>query len=181
MKNTTLWMVIGVISVIAGILALANPFGASLAVEQFIGWMFLFAGVMQILAAWQAKGFSAKIWTALAGLIGLFVGTSLLAHPLQGMVSLTLLIAILFLVTGVFKVIAAMSFRGTKMFMPTLVSGLISGLLAVLILSDFPESAQTILGVLLAIELIFNGAFLVSLSWAKKSAVAEDSPAAADD
>lgn len=169
MKNTTIWLVIGVISIIAGILALANPFGASLAVEQFMGWMFLFAGAMQILAAWQAQGFSAKIWTALAGLIGIFVGMSLLAHPLAGMVSLTLLIAISFLVAGGFKIIASMSFRGTKMFMPTLVSGMISGLLAVLILSDFPESAQTILGVLLAIELIFNGAFLVSISWVQKS------------
>lgn len=167
MKNTSIWLVIGVISVIAGVLALANPFGASLAVVTFIGWMFLLAGVMQIFASWQTQELSAKIWTALAGLIGVFVGISLLANPLAGMVSLTLLVAISFLVTGGFKIIASMSFRGTKMFMPILVSGLISGLLAVLILSDFPESAQTILGVLLAIELIFNGAFLVSMSWAK--------------
>lgn len=169
MKNWLLWLIVGLISILGGVLALTNPLKASLTAEQFAAWAFLLAGVLQMFSAWKAAGWGAKIWAAVVGAAGLFVGISLLSHPLSGLLSLTLLVAILFFVTGLAKIMVSFSLRSTPTFLPVLISGIISVILAVMIFSNFPASAITILGVLLAIELISNGISLVALALHRKS------------
>jgi uncharacterized membrane protein HdeD (DUF308 family) len=169
MKNWLLWMVIGIISVVGGILALVNPLAASITAARLAGWIFLLVGGAQIFAVVNAQGFGAKIWATLIGVAGVLVGVLLLSNPLAGVISLTVLVAILFLCIGIAKTVMSFSFRGTTYFLPILISGILSVLLAVMIFSNFPMSAVTVLGVLLAIELISNGITLIALSMRQKS------------
>ena len=162
--NRSLWMVVGIISIIGGIFALFNPLSASLAAEQLAGWIFLLVGIMQFVAMFRAPTTSGKIYAAIGGVIGVLVGIELLQEPLKGMLALTMVIAILFMATGIVKVMTAFALRGTVAFLPILLSGAISIILAVMIFANYPQSAASILGILLAVELISNGISLVMFS-----------------
>lgn len=162
--SRSLWMIVGIISIIGGIFALFNPLSASLAAEQLAGWIFLLVGIMQFVAMFRAPTTSGKIYAAIGGIIGVLVGIELLQEPLRGMFALTMVIAILFMATGIVKVMTAFALRGTVAFLPILLSGAISIILAVMIFANYPQSATSILGILLAIELISNGISLVMFS-----------------
>jgi uncharacterized membrane protein HdeD (DUF308 family) len=95
-------------------------------------------------------------WMALLAVVSI-VGGVLLFDPLAGMVSLTVLVAVLFLVTGIAKTMFAFSLRPVSGWVWVLVSGLVSLLLGVMILANFPWSAQAVLGILLGVELLSNG------------------------
>lgn len=164
MNNWFFWLIIGLISIVGGFLALFNPLAASIAVEQLAGWFFLIVGILQIISAFRQAGWGAAIWAGLIGLLGAFVGISLLQNPLSGVISLTMLVGILFAVVGIAKIIMAMRIRATRFFGLILISGIISLVLAIMIFANFPVSAVTVLGILLAVELISNGVSLVALS-----------------
>lgn len=162
--SRTLWLVIGVISILGGIFALFNPLGASFAAEQLAGFIFLFVGILQFIALFRAPSTSGKVLAALGGVLGVFIGIELLQNPMQGILTLTMAIAILFMATGLVRVVVAFGLRGSAAFVPVLISGLISIALAILIFSGYPESSIYTLGVLLAIELISNGVSLMMYS-----------------
>lgn len=158
LRSSWIWLAIfGVISLIAGILALANPFAASLAATLLAGWVFVAMGVMQIIQSFQVRGWSGFLWALLFGVLALLVGLSLVFDPLAGMISLTLLVAILFLVTGAIKIMYAFSLRPVSGWLWVLLSGVVSVVLAIMIFADFPWAAAAVLGILLGVELISNG------------------------
>ena len=163
MSSRILWIIMGVISIIAGIFALANPLAATLTAEQLAGWAFLIVGILDLIAAFRDTS-NNKIWAILLGIAFILLGISLLANPLAGVISLTLAVGALLLVAGIFKVIWSFQLRGTGAFWLVLLSGLLSLLLAFMIFGNFPASAMSILGILLAIELISSGASMIALS-----------------
>lgn len=162
--NRTLWLVVGIISILGGIFALFNPLSATLAAEQIAGFLFLFVGILQFVALFTVRTTGAKVFAAIGGVIGVLLGFELLTQPMQGILTLTMVVAILFMITGVVRAISAFALRGTAAFFPVLFSGIISIILAIMIFAGYPESSTYILGVLLAIELISNGLSLVMYS-----------------
>jgi uncharacterized membrane protein HdeD (DUF308 family) len=80
------------------------------------------------------------------------------------MVSLTLLVAVLFLVIGVVKILYSFSLRPISGWGWVLASGIVSLALGVMILSNFPYSAVSVLGILLAVELLSNGVLFLLLA-----------------
>lgn len=162
--NRTLWLVVGIISILGGIFALFNPLSATFAAEQLAGWFFLFIGVLQFFVLFRAPTTIGKVFAAVGGVIGLLLGFELLQEPLQGILTLTMVVAILFMATGIVRTLVAFGLRGTAAFVPVLISGLISIALALMIFSGYPQSATYILGVLLAVELISNGFSLIMYS-----------------
>lgn len=164
MQNWILWVIVGILSVVAGIFALANPMAATLTAEQLAGWMFLFIGILQVISAFRAEGFGAKIWAALLGAVGVVLGVMLLGNPLQGVVALTVVVATLFLGLGIAKILASYSLRNTPFFWAVLISGALSVVLAIMIFGNFPASVVATLGILLAIELLSNGIATIALA-----------------
>lgn len=162
--SRTLWLIVGIISIVGGVFALFNPFSATLAAEQLAGWFFLFVGVLQMFAIARARSTGGRVLAAVGGLIGILLGVELLREPMQGILTLTIVVAILFLLTGIVRTIVAFGLRGTAAFLPVLLSGIISIVLAIMIFSGYPQSATFILGILLAIELISNGISLIMYS-----------------
>ena len=164
MKNTTFCYLAGGLSLLGGIFALANPFAASLSATVLAGWSFIAVGTLMLIAANHPLGFHLAVF--LLGLLVLVLGVHLVFDPLRGVVSLTAAVGSLLLVAGILRISAALRlygyFRGTL-----LVSGLLSFVLAVLIFADFPQSANVILGLFLAIELLSNGISLIALGMAR--------------
>ena len=169
MRNWFLWMIAGVISLFGGFFALANPLAAPLTAELLAGWMFVAVGVMTMVSAFGDQGWGGRILSILIGLIILILGIDLIANPLAGVVSLTLVVAIGLIVMGVLRILLAFRSDFAQLRWVLILSGAISLLLGAMIMSNFPQSAALVLGVYLAVELISNGVSLIVLSLARKS------------
>ena len=162
--SRTLWLVVGIISILGGIFAFFNPLSATFAAEQLAGFTFLLVGILQFIALFRAHSTTGKVLAAIGGVLGVLLGIELLQNPLQGILTLTMVVAILFMATGIVRVVVAFGLRKTVAFIPLLISGLISIALAIMIFSGYPQSATYMLGVLLAVELISNGISLIMYS-----------------
>lgn len=158
LKSSWIWMaILAVISLVGGVLALLNPFAATLAATMLAGWAFIILGGIQVVQSFQVQGWGGFLWALLFGLLSLAVGIALIFNPLAGMVSLTLLIAILFLALGVVKILYSFSLRPVSGWIWVLLSGILSIVLGILIFSNFAAAAVSVLGILLGVELISNG------------------------
>jgi len=146
-----------VLCIVGGFMALLNPFGATILAVVLAGWIFLMQGAIQVVHAFRVRDWPGFMWSLGLGVLSLIVGIVLVADPLAGSVSLTLLVAVLFLLTGVAKIMFALSLKPASGWVWVLVSGLVSAALGVMILAGLPTSAATILGLLLGIELVSNG------------------------
>lgn len=161
MKYWFLWLVVGIISIIAGVVALANPFAATLTAELLAGYMFTAIGILTLLSAFQDQGWGARIWAILLGVLITVFGLSLITNPLEGVVRLTFIIAGLMMVIGVFRLIIAFMPMAAGARGILVVAGILSIALSLMIFTNFPWSSTVVLGVFLAIELISNGVSLI--------------------
>mgnify|MGYP001058388473 CR=1 FL=1 len=161
MQNWFLWLLVGIASVIGGVVAFAHPFVTTLAVEHLAGWMFMAVGVLTLYSAFQDRGWGGRIWAILLGVLLTVFGFYLIMNPFEGMVRLTFVIATMLMIIGVFRLIIAATpmAAGSRMFLG--LSGLVSIALAVMIFANFPWSSLGVLGIFLAIELISNGVSLI--------------------
>ena len=106
-----LFLAQGVIMVILGILAVIWPQISTIAVDIYVGWLFLLSGVVGIASMFLAQNVQAFLWSLLTAALSLFVGIILLWHPVEGAVSLTLVLIAFFIVEGVFQIVASLSYR----------------------------------------------------------------------
>jgi uncharacterized membrane protein HdeD (DUF308 family) len=96
------------------------------------------------------------------GVLQILLGAMLATNVLGGLVSLTLILAFLFMLEGVILVLAGTNLRPFRPWLWLVVGGTISILLAVFVLMNLPEAAATLLGLLLGIDLMSNGLWLVA-------------------
>jgi membrane protein HdeD len=169
MPNWILLAVLGIVSIIAGILALLNPFPASLAAVKLAAWAFLIIGAVQIFEAFSAKSWGGKLWTLLLGVVAVLIGVDLLGEPLAGLIKLTFVLGIMFIASGIFKFIAGFRVHRNDFKALVLVSGLASLAIGLIILSNFPASAATSLGILLGIELVSDGVSALALALSRRA------------
>jgi uncharacterized membrane protein HdeD (DUF308 family) len=164
MKHWYLLLAAGAIAIVGGIAALLNPMAATLTATVLAGWMFVIVGVVLLATLFSEMGWGRRLWTILLGALAVWLGLNILGNPLEGAVALTLVVGLSFLAEGLVKLILAWGTRGTPWFWMVLLSGAVSVLLGGMILSNFPQSAATILGILLAVDLISTGISMVALS-----------------
>ncbi len=163
------WMIAGCLSLIGGIIAFANPMAATLTAVALAGYTFIFVGVATVISAFADQSWGQRILAILLGALMLFLGVNLLGEPLQGMLSLTVAVAIGLIFAGILRLVIGFGSQGNVRWLMIL-SGAISLLLAFMIFSDFPASATVVLGVFLAVELVSNGISLIVLALARKTA-----------
>lgn len=163
MKTSTLSIVTGALTLLGGLIALIFPFPASLAVTVFVAVFFLLSGAAGLYAGVFNRDLPARGWVLVFGLLNVVLGVWLLARPLEALVSLTLIVGLLFVLTGAGRVWYAFSFRGTAAFWLLLLSGVVSAALGLYVLFNIALAAPILLGLLLAIELISMGVALISV------------------
>ena len=95
MGKGILWIIIGIISIIGGIIALANPVSATLTATQIAGYVFIFVGVIQFIGAFGEEGMGAKIWNLVLGALAVYLGITILGNPLASVLALTTVVGIL--------------------------------------------------------------------------------------
>ncbi|QDY71261.1 HdeD family acid-resistance protein [Qingshengfaniella alkalisoli] len=164
MKDWVKWLIVGILSIVFGVFALSNAVAASLAVTAVTGGLFIAMGVVQIIAAFRETSTGSKLLALLLGALMLFLGISFLWNPLEGMISLTMLVTILIAASGITRLFLSWQMKDTQFFWPMLISGALSVLLAAYIFANFAAASVSLLGILLGVELLFNGAGLVVLA-----------------
>ncbi len=164
MNGWIFMLIAGIIAVVGGIIALLNPLAATITAVVLTAWLFIIVGVIEIFGVFSATGWGGRIWSLILGALCIFLGINILGNPLASVLALTWLVGILFLATGVTKIILSFGVRGTGYFWVVMLSGVLSVVLGFMVLSNFPYSAASILGVLLAVELISSGAANIALS-----------------
>jgi uncharacterized membrane protein HdeD (DUF308 family) len=166
------FLIEGCIFVILGLLAIALPTVFTLGVEQFLGWLLVIGGVVGGYRFITLHNYREKGWLTSLLITALYIitGGMLIAYPLSGILSLTLLLAFFMLLDGISKIIYAFKTKiphyGWLIF-----SGILSLLIAAIIVSGFPGTASWVLGLLFGINMLFAGAALLSLGFASKDKV----------
>lgn len=162
-KHRGWFLALGIALIILGTFALVSTFAATLATALLLGWILIVSAVAHLVEAFQTRTWRGVIWQVLLGIIDLAVGVYLVMFPLGGAIKLTLVLAIFFVAEGIVQILAGaagkLPNRGWQMF-----SGLITVLLGVLVISEWPYSGVWFLGMCLGIGLIFRGWALVALS-----------------
>jgi uncharacterized membrane protein HdeD (DUF308 family) len=163
----------GVIMVVLGILAVVWPQISTIAVDVYVGWLFLLSGVVGLVSMFLAQNVQAFLWSLLTAALSLFVGVLLLWHPTEGAVSLTLVLIALFIVEGIFQIAASLSYRDVfpDSWGWMLASGIVDLILAALIIKGWPSTASWALGLIVGINLFSSGLAVIMVALAGKTLV----------
>lgn len=172
-KRYSLWYLIqGVLLVVAGILALVYPFIASVAVVFLLAWILILSGVLQGIGLIGASNVPHYWLQLISAVLAILIGVLLLNSPDSGLLIMTVLLIVYFMVEGIAKVIFALTIRPFPNWGWVLGSGLVGILLALILWANMPLTADWVLGLMLGILLVCEGAALTYLAWHVRSAPA---------
>jgi uncharacterized membrane protein HdeD (DUF308 family) len=151
------FLALGIVLVLAGLAAIAFPFLSTIAAKIAIGWIFLIAGVAEIIHAFYVKRWSGFFWNLVIGVLYLLAGGWLAFFPLTGILTLTIVIAALFIAEGIMELVMGFRVRPHEGWGWLVFSGAVAIAAGALIALNLPSSAVWALGLLAGINLLFSG------------------------
>lgn len=170
-QRALLFLAQSAVMVAAGVLALIFPAFASAGVLALLGWLLVISGVVQVISLWGATQVP-YFWLQLVTLaLEILVGYLLITRPEAGLVAVTFLMLVLFLISGIARVVFALMIRPMEDWIWVLASGFVAIACAGILFASLPEAATWLLGVLLGIELIAIGGAQGLLAWRVRKAV----------
>lgn len=175
-RASTLSLLWGVLLICLGVLAIGSPMLAAVAVNVFVAWLIVLAGVVHVIVAFHTREAGSVVWRLLVGLAYICFGGYLIARPAIGVASLTLVLASLFLVEGILDIVMFFRVRSIMRAGWILFDGIVTLLLGLMIYVRWPSSSAWAIGTLVGVSLIFSGVTRVMVSLAVRKGVA-DAPA----
>lgn len=164
-KHHTRWFTgLGVVFLVLGIAAIAFPFVATMSLEIAIGILFVIAGVAQAVQSFSIPRWAGFFLSLGLSALALIVGLLMLFYPLAGVITLTTLVAAFFFVTGILKTAFAFQVKPALGWGWLLIGGLLSLALGLLVLLQLSEAYPWFLGLLLGIDFIFTGIWMIALA-----------------
>jgi uncharacterized membrane protein HdeD (DUF308 family) len=164
-----LFLAQGIVMMVLGFLAVAEPNVATVAVGIFVGWLFFVGGIFRALSVWQSRQLPGFAWSMLTAVLAIVLGLILILRPLAGVLTLTMVLVAFFIIEGIASILAAIEHRehlrsgGWVVF-----SGIIDLLLAYLIWQGWPSSADWAIGLLVGVNMLFLGLSLVMTALAAR-------------
>ena len=171
-RATTWSIVVSILMILTGVLAIGLPMMAGIALTVVVGWLLIFSGALHLAFAWRGRGAEAVVWEVLLGVAYGVIGFYVLANPVAGLASLTLVVAIYLFVEGVLEFILSFQLRPAPGAAWLLVDGIVTLVLAVMIWSTWPSSAAWVIGTLVGISMLFSGIARLMLSRSVRRIVA---------
>lgn len=159
-------IILSLVLILAGIAAIAFPHVSTLSVEFFIGWLLVFTGVCQILHSLQAKARGGFLWVLLIGGLETAIGVALLVFPLAGAFTLTVFLAMTFILEGFFRAAFSVQIRPMSGWGWVLISGALSIFIGGLLYAGLPSSALWAIGLMVGINVTMSGIALLMLAMA---------------
>ena len=163
---------LSLLMILAGVLAIAIPPVGGIAAVLVLAWLLMLSGAAHLVFAWYTRTAGALVWELLVGILYLFVGAYALAHPVAGLASLTLLLAIYLFVEGVLEFVLSFRLRPLPGSNWLLFDGIVTLIIAVMIWRSLPSSTEWVIGTLVGVSMLFSGVARFSLSLAARRVVA---------
>ena len=168
MINWKWFIVEGIFLIVLGVFAIARPGIAAEAVVLFLGWLLLLFGGVSLLGGLTSQSGPRKSVSIGGGAIALVFGLIFLLLPAPALASITVILAIFFLLSGFTELSSSMALRArggqSNHWGLAFFSGSIAVMLGVVLLSMWPSSFE-IIGLFLGINFLMSGAYMVSLAW----------------
>lgn len=168
-KSWKLLLTAGIISAVLGAIAIALPQVASVTITLLVGIMLLIGAVSYVAEAISRGTTGHRIWSAIVAVLYVIAGVWLIINPVSGTITLTWVLAIFFLVIGIIRILAGIAARGK---VPnagwTIVNGVLAVLIAILVIANLPDDAAWAIGLLVGIQLLFDGIMMIVAGMAAK-------------
>jgi uncharacterized membrane protein HdeD (DUF308 family) len=157
-------MIAGVLALILGAVAIIVPAVASVGTAIFIGWILVIASAFQIADALAVRHRGRMALRLLLAVLSFAAGVYLLVAPLDGVFTLTVMLVLWFVATGVARLVIGISELGVPGAWMTVLSGVLKLAIGVLVAEQLPSSADWAIGLLVGVDLVFSGVALISLA-----------------
>jgi uncharacterized membrane protein HdeD (DUF308 family) len=165
-------LALGILLVIAGVIALLYPVVAAVAAALYIGWFAIIAGVIDLVVSWRTRNEPNLGWRIAVGVLYLLLGCLLVTRPVAGAASLALFVGALMAASGVVEIMLAMRLKPKAGWGWLLASGIVSILFAVLIVVGWPMEALLLIGYLIGFQIIGCGVARIAVAMAAKTPAA---------
>lgn len=163
-KNSSRIFWIGIFMAAVGALAIVFPFATSLTANFMVGWVFVFMGGLTIATSFAVTGTGPFFSVLLLGLLTLAAGVFLLTNPGQGLLILTLIVAIIFMFEGAYYLMAAFDLRPEDGWGWLLFSGVISIAVGLMIVAKLQGASLVILGIMIGVNFLSSGISMIMIS-----------------
>jgi uncharacterized membrane protein HdeD (DUF308 family) len=177
-RTSGISIVLSVSLIIFGILAIALPVASSIGVAIVIGWLVLFAGIAQVVHAFQSEGIGHIVWKLVVAIFYIVAGAYLIARPALGAAGLTLVLGTFLFAEGVADVVAYFSARKSGASPWMLLDGIVTLVLGFMIWNRWPAGSLWVIGTLVGISMIMTGItrLMMALAVRKLAGHVSDSP-----
>ena len=165
-EHWVLFLVEGIMLVILGLAAIVIPPIATLAVEILFGWLFLISGITGLITTFWMREAPGFWWSLVSAILGIAAGIVLLLWPLSGILSLTLILIVFFVIEGVASIMFALEHKRelSGRWGWILASGAIDLILAAIVFAGLPDTAAWAMGLLVGINMVFGGSALIAMA-----------------
>ncbi len=154
------WLaLLGVLMIVGGTVAIVSPavmVGTSLIAPVIIGVVLMVEGVAMIIGSFWAGKWSGFLLELLTGILYIACGFLFTANPVIATFTLTVFLAISFIVLGIFRTVAALVIQFPQWGW-ALLNGVITFVAGMVIYRNLPETALWVIGLLVGLELLFHG------------------------
>lgn len=166
------WLIAtGILLVLAGAFAIYSPLAAGLAADTTLSVLIIVGGIAHFVLAWKLRHIGGSLWEILIGTTYLAAGIFLLVFPISGLVTLTAILAVYLFSSAVTELLSYYTLR----FLPgsgwLLANGIITFILAIMIVAHLPTSAAWVPGTLVGFAMLSSGVSRLMLAYAAKQAV----------
>ena len=155
-EHSTWFLAMGIALIVIGCIAIGSAVVATIISMLFLGWLLIIGGLFQMTHGFARRRWSGFFINLLEGVLYAVAGFIALVNPGLAAITLTLLIAMLFLASGVFRLVIAFStplhHRGWLVF-----NGALSIVLGLSIWASWPLSGLWVIGLFVGIDMIFDG------------------------
>jgi uncharacterized membrane protein HdeD (DUF308 family) len=158
------WIVaLGVVYVVAGVIALGSVVSATVATVFVVGIMMIIAGVAEVINAFQIKTWGRFLFWLALGILYIIAGFVAFENPLLTAAWLTLILGAALCASGIVRIFLGFNMQHGSPWIWVVVSGVITLLLGLIILAHWPVSSLWTLGIFLGVDLVLAGASWIGI------------------
>ena len=151
------FLAFGIVLGIVGIVAIVRSFITTVASMMFFGWLLMFAGIIELMyASMVGKSVGLFLHLLLALLFGI-IGALMVFRPVVSAEAITLAMSVFFVVAGLYQFLASMWISNLPGAGWGAANGMISAIMGLLLLAQWPVSGLWVVGLFIGIDLIFYG------------------------
>ena len=160
----------GILTMILGLLAIGSPYFFGTMVSMMVAFMLIGSGVAQTIYAFQAGSLGRGIMKFLFGGLTVIVGIVMVGQPGLALATLTMILGVYFLVDGITTITAAFHVKPEQGWTWLLFNGVVTLVLAWMIIGEWPLSGVWAIGILVGVRLLFSGMTMLTLGSAGRMA-----------